>query len=122
MSLDFERKAAVKKSMGNDKSEFTQLVVWRGTVVGEDKVKDFTDWMLENGFTVKYAEEFETLPGDGGEGGRNDLLFYVASEDIPKFSLWRLQYGMNWWEDYLDNSGEIVPDEVRERYPYGWKN
>ena len=121
MSLDYKSKAAVKKSIGNDDSNFNQLVVWPATLVGQDKVDEFTSWMLENGFTVKYAEEFKTLPGDDGEGGRNDLLFYVADEDVPKFALWRLQYGMRWWEDYTESSSDIIPDDVKERYKNGWK-
>ena len=108
----------------------SQIVVWEGTVVGKEKVSDFEDWMKDNGFNVKYLEEFETLPDTWcgkiikGTGGRNDLLFELGDDvDVGRFAIWRLSYGMRWWEDYLDNGGyKIVPEKVLKRYPYGWGN
>ena len=79
------------------KGKFNQLCVWPGTVVGdskkvqEDFVKFFKD---ELGVTVKYETEVKTLPdpGDLGmkTGGRNDLFFYIADNDIGKFAIPRL--------------------------------
>lgn len=115
----------------------SQVVVWEGTVVGKKKIADFESWMSENGFKVKYLEEFKTLSYNSeddetedyeekmaGEGGRNDLLFELdSSVDIGRFSLWRLTCGMRWWEDYLDNGAyKIVPKEILKRYPYSWDN
>lgn len=105
-----------------------QVVVWTGTVVGADRENKFEDWMAENGFVATYLEEFKTLPSTDkhgnpieGTGGRNDLLFMVSPDNIGKFSVWRLQYGMHWWEDYLDaGAWEGVPPEVLKRYPYTW--
>ena len=100
-----------------------QIVVWEGTIVGKDKIKEFESWMKENGFKVKYLTEFTTLPDKHvkGTGGRNDLLFEIDSKSTGKFSLWRLNYGMRWWEDYLDNgSYKIVPPEILKQYEYGW--
>lgn len=112
------------------KGEFSmsQIVVWPGTIVGEDRSGEFEDWVAENGFNVTYLEEFKTLPDtddDGcvieNTGGRNDLLFQVEDDDLGKFAIWRLGYGMSWWEDYLDNGNyTIVPKSILERYPYGW--
>lgn len=109
----------------------SQIVVWEGIVVGKEKVAEFEGWLKENGFDVKYLEEFKTLPDVGkdgkaieGTGGRNDLLFALGDEvDTGKFSIWRLNYGMRWWEDYLDNGGyKLVPKEVLKRRPYGWSD
>ena len=106
-----------------------QVVVWEGTVVGKNKKKDFTNWMEENGWKVKYLEEFKTLPStdsDGniikGTGGRTDLLFELdESVDVGKFSIWRLNYGMRWWEDYLDNGGNLIaPNSILEKYERSW--
>ena len=108
-----------------------QIVVWPGTVLGTEKAKEFETWIADNGFTAKYLTEFRTLPtmgSDGkfvkGTGGRNDLLFELDdSVDTGKFSLWRLNYGMRWWEDYLDNGAyKIVPQQILNKYPYGWGN
>lgn len=106
-----------------------QIVVWEGTIVGENKREEFEDWMKDNGFHVQYLTEFKTLPDkEDGElvpdtGGRNDLLFTIDANDVKKFAIWRLGYGMRWWEDYLDNgSYKFVPFQVLEQYKYGWGN
>lgn len=103
----------------------SQVVVWPGTVLGADKAEEFENWVAENGFNVTYLEEFKTLPNVDGSapGGRNDLLFQVEDDDLGKFALWRLNYGMSWWEDYLDNGNyAIVPRDILRKYPYGWDN
>ena len=102
---------------------FNQLVVWTSTIVGKDNAKDLEDFLKEEGFKVKYATEYQTLPDEnditGETGGRNDVLFYIDDKDIPKFSVWRLRYGMKWWEDYLDNgSDKIVPQEILNKFEY----
>ena len=106
------------------KGKFNQLCVWPGTVVGdskkvqEDFVKFFKD---ELGVTVKYETEVKTLPDETGEGGRNDLFFYIADNDISKFAVPRLQMGIRWWEDVLSNGGgELYPTEVLEKYEKTW--
>ena len=109
------------------KGKFNQLCVWPGTVVGdskkvqEDFVKFFKD---ELGVTVKYETEVKTLP-DTPEctktGGRNDLFFYIADDDIMKFAVPRLSMGIKWYEDVLDNGGvKLYPTEVLEKYEKTW--
>ena len=109
-------------------SQFNQLCVWPGTVVGdskkvqEDFVKFFKD---ELGVTVKYETEVKTLPdpGDLGmkTGGRNDLFFYIADDDIMKFAVPRLQMGIRWYEDVLGNGGgKLYPKEILEKYEKTW--
>jgi hypothetical protein len=103
---------------------FQQVVVWPGTVVGTDKIEEFESFMKDQIDTrVKYIEEIKTGPDmeDGcpveGTGGRNDLLFYVHSEDLMSFAIARLQFGMRWIEDVLDNESEdysIYPERVKE--------
>ena len=98
------------------------LCVWPATIVG-DKEEEFVAFLKENfGVNGQYATEFFTLPDvDNGvavpdTGGRNDLLFWVAANDISKFAVPRLGYGIRWWSDYLDNSRNIVPDDILEQY------
>ena len=101
----------------------SQLCIWPGTVVGEDEVTNFEKWFKEDfDVEVAYLTEFETLPGQGGPGGRNDVLFeLIFPEDVQKFAVKRLSFGIRWWEDYLDNGNdEIVPQEILDKYPYGW--
>ena len=95
------------------KGKFNQLCVWPGVVVGdskkvqEDFVKFFRD---ELGVTIKYETEVKTLPDETGPGGRNDLFFYIADDDIMKFSVPRLSMGIRWYEDVLGNGGGKLPN------------
>ena len=109
------------------KGKFNQLCVWPGTVVGdskkvqEDFIKFFKD---ELGVTVKYEIEVKTLP-DTPEctetGGRNDIFFYIADDDISKFAIPRLSMGIRWWEDILGNGGgNLYTEEFLEKYPKTW--
>lgn len=109
--------------------DFTQLCVWPGTVLGDSTPKDFEDFFLnEMGVRVKYHTEVETLPDVENDkavpdtGGRNDLFFFVHSEDIPKFAIPRLQMGIRWWEDvivYNDNK-HLYTDQFLEANPPTW--
>jgi len=104
---------------------YDQLVIWSGTTLGNNEPEEFEAFFADEGFRIKYAEEFRTLPDEGKEevtGDRNEILFYVHWEDVPKFSMWRFQHGMRWWEDYLDNGHhKIVPVEILDKYKYGWE-
>lgn len=102
-------------------SDFKQLAVWRGTLLDRkesdefsspETVKDFEDFFKEDaGVRVKYYKEILTLPDSSeNSGGRNDVLFYVHNDDINRFTGWRLQHGMSWLEDYIDNEKDIIPD------------
>ena len=93
---------------------YNQLCVWPATIVGEEDKKEFIDFMKDTfDVRVKYYTEVLTNPDideDGNEvedtGGRNDLLFHVHDDDISKFAVNRLTYGIRWWEDvikYNDN-------------------
>ena len=108
-------------------AEFKQLCVWPGTILGDNTVQDFEDFFKQQGFTVKFAEEVETSPDvkDGkvveGTGGRHDIFFYIASEDISKFAIPRLGMGIRWWEDIIGNGGAVIyPNSVLEKYPVTW--
>lgn len=110
--------------------KYTQLCLWPGTVVGEDQIEEFVKSMKENfGVRVKYECEVKTLPDikDGKAvpetGDRNDLFFYVHSDDISKFAVPRLQYGIRWWEDvikYNDGNRHLYTDEFLEKYEPTW--
>lgn len=112
---------------------FTQLCLWPATVVGSEpeKIKEFEQYMLDNfKARVKYHTEIKTNPDIceiHGEipntGGRNDLFFYVHSEDIGHFALPRLQMGIRWWEDvikYNNNSSHLYPKEFIQEHQPTW--
>lgn len=115
-------------------SDFTQVVVWPGIILGLDSTsEEFEQFVLEElKIRAKFIGEFTTGPDfdDPDTGGRKDLVFYVHTEDIPKFSITRLEYGMRWLEDVLDNEKlqnietgapedySIYPDEVLKLYSW----
>ena len=109
-------------------STFTQVVVWPGTLLGQNTPAEFEAFIAEEfrGTKAKCIGEVTTKPDwdDPETGGRVDLLFYVATEDLPKFAVARLAYGMRWLEDVLMNEARritesegpdgysIYPDEI----------
>ena len=107
------------------KKEFNQLCVWPGTVVGKDEITALEAFFKdEMGVTIKYETEVKTLPDTPGcteTGGRNDVFFYIADDDISKFAIPRLSMGIRWWEDVLGNgNGKLYPIEILEKYEKTW--
>jgi hypothetical protein len=109
---------------------YTQLCVWPGTVLGESTPQDLENFFLNEMKTrVKYHTEVQTLPDlnedgnpDPETGGRNDIFFYVHTDDIAAFAVPRLQMGIRWWEDvvgYNDNS-HLYTKEFLESHPLTW--
>ena len=101
------------------KENYNQVCVWPGTVLKEDQVGDFVSHFAENGFRIQHLETVITAPdvGDPESGGRHDLLFAVHDEDIMRFAIPRLQMGIRWIEDALDNESDnhsIYPERVKE--------
>ena len=108
------------------KGKFNQLCVLQGCLMPEGGAKELESFFKdEMGVTVKFETEVKTLPdpGDLGmkTGGRNDLFFYIADDDIMKFAVPRLQMGIRWYEDVLGNGGgKLYPTEVLEKYEKTW--
>ena len=100
---------------------FHQVCVWPATVVGggEKELDSFTKWLKsEFGMRGFYLEDIITganLDSEGcpvpGTGGRSDLFFAVHDEDIGKFTVKRLLYGIRWLGDAL------APDRYKHIYP-----
>ena len=105
--------------------EFNQLCVMQGTLMPEGGAKELVYFFKdEMGVTVNFETQVKTLP-DTPEctetGGRNDLFFYIADNDISKFAVPRLQMGIRWWDDVLSNgNGKLYPREILEKYPRTW--
>lgn len=96
-----------------------QLCVLRGVT---DKLADLERLLPETFPNTRIAvfESFYTLAGNGGEGGRRDVIFGVHPEDVQGFALPRLQYGISWWEDALYNERDIIPSGIQSKYPAQW--
>lgn len=114
-----------------DRGKFLQLCVWPGALVA-GKVKEFEHVLLKQfGTRVKFEAEIEAIPDvRGGKavhktGGRIDAFFYVHSDDIGKFAHARLQAGIRWWEDVVDNEvrigeGSVYSKEILDKYKKTW--
>ena len=135
--VDFHKKFGEPFTAAGDnrlgiENKFTQLCVWPGSLVAGDdpafttsRIKDFESFMANKfkGTRVKYIEEVKTLPDkENGitvpkTGGRNDVFFYVHTEDLGKFAVPRLAYGIRWWEDVVENGNHLIyPKEVLDKY------
>ena len=78
------------------KKQFNQLCVMEGTLMPKGGAKELVEFFKnEMGVDVRFETQVKTLP-DNPEctetGGRNDLFFYIADEDISKFAVPRLQW------------------------------
>jgi hypothetical protein len=109
---------------------YTQLCVWPGTVLGDSKPEELESFFLDEMKTrIKFHAEVQTLPDldkngnpDPETGGRNDLFFYVHSDDVASFAVPRLQMGIRWWEDvvgYNDNR-HLYTEEFLNANPLTW--
>jgi hypothetical protein len=109
-------------------NNFTQLCVWPGTELGESTPKEFSEWFQEAmGVRVQYHTEIKTLPDldSAGRpipetGGRNDLFFFIHTEDVKAFAVPRLKMGIRWWEDvivYNDNSHLYTKEFISNHQP-----
>ena len=103
------------------KEHFNQVCVWPACIVGKEKVDEFVILMQQEfNVRIQYLEEILTLPGFGGEGGRNDVFFAIHDEDIVQFAINRLQFGIRWIEDVLSPANyhdSIYPERV-----FGYKS
>lgn len=94
---------------------FKQVCVWPAVLI-DGKIEEFVQFFVDNfGVTIQYLEEFVTPQSTGfdgrlleGTGGRNDVLFAVKNEDVHKFAVPRLGYGIKWIEDALANDNECL--------------
>ena len=105
--------------------KFNQLCLLQGCLMPEGGAKELEAFFKdEMGVTVKFETEVKTLPDTPGcteTGGRNDIFFYIADDDISKFAIPRLSMGIRWWEDVLSNgNGMFYTDEFLEKYPKTW--
>jgi len=105
---------------------FGQVCVWQGTDLKEEDVHMFVDYFMKNGWRVQFLETIVTVPDRdnldyeiAGTGGRRDVFFAIHNDDIVKFAIPRLQMGIRWIEDVLDNEADntehsIYPARVKE--------
>jgi len=83
--------------------------------------KSIDDFFKEKGWgRIKYVFQFKTLPGAGGSGGRNDVVFswHGTQNELGKFSIQRFTMGTDaprWLEDYMNNNHVIIPSNILDK-------
>lgn len=110
-------------------NKYKQLCVWEGVILGNNSSKDFERIFEEHGFRVKFEALVTTQPDLNnkgnpvpGTGGRSDILFYIHDDDIAKFSIKRLAFGIRWWEDVVGYGKQsyLYPKKILDKYPVRW--
>ena len=103
---------------------FKQVCVWPGTIVEPGDEENFVQLIKEIFDTqVQYLEQIKTKPDldtDGlpieDSGGRNDLFFAVHQDDVGKFAVPRLAYGIRWIEDAMaehNHTKHLYPERIK---------
>jgi hypothetical protein len=101
---------------------FNQVCVWPATFVGEENQDRFVEFFKkELGTRVQFLEEVKTAPDIAdrhpveGTGGRNDVIFAVHNDDVAKFAVPRLTYGIRWIEDVFGNEDgpSVYPKRIK---------
>lgn len=112
--------------------EFSQVCIWPGCILKDaSESLEFETWMKTEGIRIKYLETIITKPDvdSNGEsvkdtGGRHDVLFAVHNQDIPKFALFKFQYGMRYIEDAMSNLNNYQDNPIypnRLKYYKTWE-
>lgn len=101
---------------------FTTVCVWPGTTITEEEIPEMEQFFLvELGTRVQYLETIETNSDldEGnpvpGTGGRSDVFLAIHNNDVAKFAIPRLQFGIRWVEDvYFNRQGHLYPERVKQ--------
>ena len=85
-------------------------VVWMCTCLGDASTVEFEKYFEMQGYNVEFIEEFED------KNNHKNILFLLKNK-VSKFAMFRLKHlDMKWWDDYIVNYYDIIPQEIKERY------
>ena len=87
------------------------MVIWVYTTLDPATVDDFEEFFKDEGFTVKFVEEFKDLKG-------HPHILFNLYDNIGKFAVYRLRRGgdMKWFDDYIMNYHDEIPPSIKEKY------
>jgi len=108
--------------------DYSCLCIWSGTIVEQEdvdsgQVDEFFGKAMKCEHPIRPVGCVYTVPDrDGGQivkdtGGRCDFVFYVHNEDVMRFAVPRLNYGIRWWDDVVSNKSHIIyPAKFRKAF------
>jgi hypothetical protein len=94
------------------KKIMTKIVMTGLLVETKEHSRQLEDGFKKMGFhKPNFIGKFKTLAGEGGEGGRSDVVLAVHDKDITRLAVspFHLSGGFSWAEDYLTNHKSIIP-------------
>ena len=111
--------------------KYEQLVVIQGSDYGEDdkKRKEFLEIFKKHhfhrpkivGVVITLSDKDCNGKNVPNTGGRHDFFFFINNKDIERFSIWRFNYAMRWYEDiYFNHEENIYPISFRKKYKPRW--
>jgi len=120
------------------KENYHQVCVVHGLVVEDSEIKEFEEKIEEVLHArIQFLETIVTGPDLENEkpvkdtGGRHDVFFAVHKDDVVKFAVPRMKFGIRWIEDVLaewNYSSPIYPKRVFDYCTWNkealshWKN
>ncbi len=94
----------------NTANRYSQVVVWPHTLL-DGNITGFIQFIHEEFDGTRAVDVCEHKVSSD----RTDVLFVVHSEDIPKFAVPRLAWGMRWLEDVMNNDESYRPPSQYKR-------
>lgn len=95
-----------------------RIVILATTCPDENEQRNIVNFFAEEKMRVEFVGKYETLPGNGGEGGRSDLVFDMNDEDVSHASIhpWHLTGLFHWADEYLAYNSNIVPNDSKSLF------
>ena len=102
-----------------DKNYKVKIVMYGLLVETKEHEKQLEEGFEEMGLKKPILiGSYRTLPGEGGEGGRSDVILLVHNDDVGQLALHPLHLngGFSWSDDYFANHKGIIPTEMLKHF------
>lgn len=85
------------------------LCVLPYVTLGEATPEYFEQSLKDDGFTVKFLEEYTD------KEGHPNILFELL-DNMGRFCIYRISTGMKWADDWYENHPCLMPEEIIAKY------
>ena len=80
----------------------------------EEKI--IVDGFAKAGLKIKILGQFRTASGQGGSGGRNDVVAVMYNPEKGAVHPMHLGGLFRWADDYFDNNKGIIPKKAKDEF------